>query len=184
MITDVPKPEDFFAAGWKFLDYAWSDAMGLLLDLQLYTKDNQCNQAEVEEFWSSGKSKLATSLALTQQGIELLLKGCISEVSPYLLISEPKGYPAGSSREDTPFSRFRTIDSQDLVKVYDTVKKKRLSKEFKGKFEALRKHRNIVFHSVSESISVQVPEVLSAIFEAVENLNPGTKWMKVHKGLY
>lgn len=181
MITDIPKPDDFFISGWRFLDYGWSQAIDLLIDLQIPEDDYQPNSTDIEEFWELGRPKLITSLALVQQGIELLLKGCIAEVSPYLLISEQRSWDK-FAKNDTSFSQFRTVDAQDLIKVHDTVRKYRLSEDFKKRVGELRQHRNIAFHSVSKSITVEVSQVLLAVFEAVENLNTGKRWLKIHKG--
>ncbi|MBD2732143.1 hypothetical protein H6G96_39340 [Nostoc sp. FACHB-892] len=180
MITDIPEPNDFFISGWRFLDYAWSQAIDLLIDLQIPEDGYQPDTDEIKEFWELGRPKLITSLALVQQGIELLLKGCIAEVSPYLLISDQRNWDK-FAKTDTPFSQFRTIDAQDLIKVYDTVRQHRLSEEFKKMVSELRQHRNIAFHSVSNSIAVEVSQVLISVFEAVDNLNYGKKWLKIHK---
>lgn len=178
MITDIPKPDDFFISGWRFLDYGWTQAMDLLIDLQIPEDDYQPNSTDIEEFWELGRPKLITSLALVQQGIELLLKGCIAEVSPYLLLSVRSWDKF--AKQDTSFSQFHTIDAQDLIKVHDTVREQRLSEDFKRRVGELRQHRNIAFHSVSKSITVEVSQVLFAVFEAVENLNIGKRWLKIH----
>ena len=180
MITDVPLPHDFFTSGWRFLDYGWSQAVELLIDLRIQEDEDQPNSSDVQEFWGLGRHNLITSLALVQQGIELLLKGCIAEVSPYLLI-QPRPWPGKCDERDTPFSEFRTIDAQDLIKVYDTVRENRLSENFKRKVDYLRKHRNMAFHGINKSITVEASQVLIAVFEAVENLNNRKKWLEIHK---
>ncbi|WP_353930911.1 hypothetical protein WJM97_22065 [Okeanomitos corallinicola TIOX110] len=181
MITDIPAPDDFFCSGWRFLDYGWSQAIELLIDIRIQEDELQPDSTDIHEFWELGRHNLITSLALVQQGIELLLKGCIAEVSPYLLITQPQQWPGKCDKNDTFFSQFRTIDAQDLIKVYDTVRENRLSENFKGRVDELRKHRNMTFHGINKSTIVEASEVLRAVFEAVENLNSGKRWLEVHK---
>ncbi len=180
MITDIPEPNDFFISGWRFLDYGWSQAISLLIGLKIPEDGYQPTATEIEEFWKLGQPDSITSLALVQQGIELLLKGCIAEVSPYLLISDSRAWKNEFSRCDTPFSEFHTIDAQSLIKVYDTVRKQRLSKSFRERFDELKKHRNTAFHSVSRSITVESAQILLAVFEAVENLTGSVPLMQNH----
>jgi hypothetical protein len=179
MITDIPAPDDFFCSGWRFLDYGWSQAVELLR-LDIPEDEDHPNSSDIEDS-ELARHNLITSLALVQQGIELLLKGCIAEVSPYLLITQPQQWPGKCDKSDTSFSQFRTIDAQDLIKVYDTVRENRLSENFKGRVDELRKHRNMAFHGINKSTTVKASEILIAVFEAVENLNAGKRWLEIHK---
>ena len=65
--------------------------------------------------------------------------------------------------------------------MHDTVRKQRLSDDFKKRVGELRQHRNTAFHSVSKSLTVEASQVLLAVFEAVENLNNGKRWLEIHK---
>jgi hypothetical protein len=54
MITDIPKPDDFFISGWRFLDYGWTQAIDLLIDLQIPEDGYQPDSTDIEEFWELG----------------------------------------------------------------------------------------------------------------------------------
>jgi hypothetical protein len=181
MIIDLPTSDDFFTTGWRFLDYGWSQSVGLLTKVEgtkEWDEEYYRQQAE-QEFWELASPALVTSLALVQQGIELLLKGCIAQVSPYLLLAQPQNWP----QKDVPFSAFKTIDAQNLVKVYNTVKSSKLSNEFEKAFNKSREHRNAAFHGVSNSITVPASEILRTVFMAVENLTADKKWLQIRRSI-
>jgi hypothetical protein len=67
MITDIPKPDDFFISGWRFLDYGWTQAIDLLIDLQIPEDDYQPDSTDIEEFWELGRPKLITSLVIAER---------------------------------------------------------------------------------------------------------------------
>ncbi|MFG1491717.1 hypothetical protein ABMA58_20875, partial [Oceanospirillum sp. HFRX-1_2] len=135
-----------------------------------------------EQYWTLAHRQLTTSLAITQQGIEFLIKGRICEVSPYLLISDsPSKWPSPYENKPIDFSRFRTIDAQDLIKVHDTFASEAFDQGFVRKFNQLRESRNIIMHSISESLDVQVGEVIESLLYMHKTLFPQMVWAKVRK---
>jgi hypothetical protein len=178
MIIDVPTSNDFQQAGIGFLNHAW-DAAIELVRLSLTFQDLDSWGDEARDFWLSAQRPLATALALTQQGIELLLKARIAEVSPFLLLDS--SWCKGHDQTDTPFSDFRTIDSQDLIRAHDTVQAKRLPDDFKNRINQLRKVRNAVFHTIDKRLQVTAKEVTFAILDAVHNLVAEMQWVSIRR---
>lgn len=144
MITDVPTADDFQQAGIGFLNLAWDAACELVRHSRYYQEFDYWGDEE-QEYWNAAQRPLATALALTQQGIELLLKAKIAEVSPFLLLDS--SWCRGHDKTDAPYSDFRTIDSQDLIRAHDSVQPNRLPDDFKNRVNELRKVRNSIFHT-------------------------------------
>lgn len=192
MITDLPTSLDFQHAGLGFLNYSWDAAIELVrMGIYIGDPDNWRDGSElrmsavfdvtnpdVADFWQSAQRHLATALALTQQGIELLLKAKISEVSPYLLL---EGSWCKVPERDTAFADFRTIDSQDLIRVHNIVQSKRLPDDFKNRVNDLRQKRNKVFHSVDNRFEVTAKEVMFSIMDAVHHLVGERKWVSIRR---
>lgn len=183
MITDIPTPDDFRVSGLSFLNLAWDSAISLALTLDdAAVKEWDDDGAVTDEYWTKAQHPLATALALTQQGTELLLKAQIIEVSPFLLfVGSPRDWPRGCDRNDIAFSSFRTIDAQDLARAHDTVAGVRLSMPFRQNLEKLRVLRNTVFHSVDKLKRFKAKEILVAVLEVTNALIPNKTWVIVRK---
>lgn len=182
MIENIPTHEDFYKTGRELLDLSWDMIAKLLVNLddaEYYGIDPE----EVsEEYWSLAHRQLTTSFAITQQGIEFLIKGHICEISPYLLISDsPTKWPSPYEGVPIDFSKFRTIDAQDLIRVHDTFSAVNFDSEFVSKFNELRESRNVIMHSISTSLDVQVGEVIDSLLYMHNSLFPDESWAKVRK---
>lgn len=82
MITDIPSPQDFFDSGIELFDFAWNTVAELITNLSDAELHFGVDKAEVsEDYWSAAKRRLTTALAMTQQGVEFILKGEIAEVT-------------------------------------------------------------------------------------------------------
>ena len=80
-----------------------------------------------------------------QQGVELILKGKITYISPYLLITDsPSKWPSPYKDNEISFSQFRTLDAQDLIKVHDIFADAKISDEFAKLYNSLREKRNAI----------------------------------------
>ncbi|MGP3790897.1 hypothetical protein [Pseudomonas sp. B392_1p] len=135
-----------------------------------------------EGYWNLAHRQLTTALAITQQGIEFLIKGRICEISPYLLISDsPAKRPSPYDGDAIDFSKFRTIDAQDLIRVHDTFSPVAFDAEFVSKFNELRESRNVIMHSISESLDVQVAEVIESLLYMHGSLFPNESWANIRK---
>ena len=182
MINNIPTCEDFYTTGRELLDIAWDMTAKLLVNLDEAEYYGIDTKAVSEEYWRLADRQITTALAITQQGIELLIKGRICEVSPFLLIADPPAkWPSQREGETVEFSKFRTLDAQDLIQVHDTCSPIQFDSDFVNKFNELRQTRNIIMHSPSRSLDVQVGEVIDALLQMHNSLFPNVSWAKVRK---
>lgn len=182
MISNLPTAEDFYKTGKELLSLSWDMVAKLLVNLdeaEYYGVDAD----EVSyEYWNLAKRQLTTALAITQQGVEFLVKGRISEISPFLLISEsPMKWPSPYEKDAIDFSKFRTIDAQDLIRVHDTFSDIQFDDRFADKFNELREKRNVIMHSLSESLDVQVGEMIDSLLYMYNSFFPNESWAKLRK---
>lgn len=180
MIIEIPTYEDFESSGLIFLNLAWDSVQEILSTLDQSELEQWDSDGEIsDEFWSSAQKPLITALALVQQATELLIKGKIAEVSPYLLIAgEPRSWPKGCDKTHTVFVDFRTIDAQDLIRVYNTVVANALDDAFAESYEDLRRTRNRIMHSVDKKFRTTPKEIIITILEVVHNLVAPCSWLK------
>ncbi|MEZ0245420.1 MAG: hypothetical protein ACAH09_02155 [Methylophilaceae bacterium] len=180
MIVDVPSSQDFFDSGIELFDFAWDTVAALLTNLA-QAEEWGIDPVEVsEEYWAAAKRRLTTALAMTQQGVEFILKGKIAEISPYLLLAEgPSKWPSPYGDCKPNFSEFKTVDAQDLVRLHDTVQGERLSPAFVQQFNALRVKRNTISHSIDKKLQVHTSEVIEAILSLHKALFPEKNWAHV-----
>jgi hypothetical protein len=179
MIIEVPSPSDFGAAGINSLNLAWSIVTGLSRELQDAQVEEWDAVGEVaDEYWRRSQSPLGNALTLAQQGIELMLKARIAEVSPFLLLSrEIRDWPSSDKRAIS-FAEFRTVDAADLIKLHNSVCTDQLEDDFIQLFELVRKRRNQIIHQGKDKKSIHVGEMLEAILKSVHRLFPAVRWMK------
>jgi hypothetical protein len=182
MIVDVPTPDDFNASGTDFLNIAW----GMIVDLSFNLKTRQEIWGGFDEvaddYWKAAQRPLATALSLVQQGTEFLLKGHIATISPYLLLSgDPSSWPSKCHEREVRFSEFKTIEAQDLIRAYNTVKNQRLPPEFQTRYENLRSKRNTIMHSVDPNLRIQPKNLLIEILEICHYLIAPKAWIKTRK---
>lgn len=181
MIKDVPSPQDFFDSGLELFDFAWDTVAVLLTNFSIAERDFGVDAADVsEEYWASSKRRLTTALAMTQQGVEFILKGKIAEISPYLLLAEsPTRWPSPYDGHELTFAEFKTVDAQDLIRLHDTVQGAHLAPEFVDKFNALRSKRNTISHSIDKKLQVHTLEVIESILFLHKALFPNENWAKI-----
>ena len=134
------------------------------------------------EYWKSEQTSLGTAIILVHQGTEFLLKARITATSPYLLIaSSPRDWPRASDKKDIPFSDFRTIQAQELVKVHDTVYPDKLPGDFKQIFDDLRAIRNKLMHTVDKDVATSAKEVLQYILHVSNYLLGQQIWIRTRE---
>jgi hypothetical protein len=180
MIVDSPSADDFRNGGIDLLGLSWDITIGLLLDLDL-AKLDESDQEMVDDFWIAAQRHLATAVSLAMQGTEFLLKSRICRVSPYLLLGPHSAWPRGCDSENTPFSDFKTIDAQDLVKVHDVTAREKLSPEFVERFTELRKRRNRLTHSLDKRANLAAKDIFIDILAVSEELIGPAKWPEIRE---
>lgn len=178
MITQLPTYNDFEDAGVSYLNMAWD----IVADLYWHIENSDIelwddNDEETDAYWKAAQKPLANALSLVQQGIEFLLKAKIIYVSPFLLLyGSPRDWPAKCQSVDTQFADFKTIDSQDLIRVHDTVLSSRLDESFKGLIEKLRRNRNSIMHTVDVALRISSLDIFIDILEVSHHLLAPKKW--------
>ena len=181
MILDFPTKRDFFGAANDYLNSSWGSVIELLSEFEELgsTIEDSDHEEESKRYWSSAKQTLISATALIQQAVEFYIKGKISDVSPYLLISgNPQSWPKGCNKKDVEFSSFRTLDAQDLLKVHDTVCEIKFSDKFIQRYDELRIFRNKVMHTVDKSLDIRPEEVIAFILFAHDYFSESDVWFK------
>jgi len=125
---------------------------------------------------------LTTSLTVVQQATEIIIKGRIVAISPYLLLSDsPSRWPSPYEGKPVDFEKFRTIDAQDLIRVHDTFAPTAFAREFVDRFHRLRELRNMVMHSAGKNVSVPVAEVVDNALYMHKALFPTENWFTLRR---
>lgn len=182
MITNIPIPADYYTSGKELLNFSWDATANLLIEFDQADYYGYDKTETSDAYWAAAKRTLTTALTIVQQAVELIIKGRIVGVSPYLLISDsPSRWP--SPYEDRPidFELFRTIDAQDLIRVHDTFAHKAFDENFVKKFHNLRTVRNVVMHSAGKNVSVRVAEVIDSVLYMHKALFPSESWFKIRR---
>ncbi|MBB4098000.1 hypothetical protein [Sphingomonas kyeonggiensis] len=180
MITDMPTADAFSTAGMNQLYLAWQIAMQVVHDHEQITDYSEVDGEEAEaaaaEYWRKSQPALANAFGLTQQAMEMALKGRIVAVSPYLLISrDPKDWPKGIDTQPVPFSEFRTLDAADLIKVHNSVLAPPFDQAFRDFWDGARRDRNTIMHSVALK-SFDPATLVRTILTAAETLFADMRW--------
>lgn len=179
MIKNIPKSKNFLEIGMSQLNFAWEIILSLLEDLHEAEEYYEVNVKKVDKkFWDASKQRLSNSLFSLQHGVEFLLKSKIIEISPYLLIAENlSNWPKSCDKKDIDFADFKTVDAQDLIKIYNTFSSTRLSEEFNLTFNKLRKKRNSIVHTVDKRINLQAKEVMVEMLTMYKKFFPEGNWV-------
>jgi hypothetical protein len=181
MIVDIPEASDFEQTGLDYLNLAADHVFSILHMLDESGFEDTWEE-EIREFWRASQRQFASALALVQQGTEFLIKARIADVSPFLLIAGgARDLPRGAETRDVPFAEFRTVDAQDLVRLYNAVSAKRLDRSFAGQLESLRKRRNTIMHSIDPSLEVTAKEIILYGLECVHELVAPMRWMSIRR---
>jgi len=178
MVTDIPTPSDFRNYGLRYVNLGWGMALGVVLEIGETENWGYDVEPEVKaDFLKAAEPEFATALTLIEQGTEFLIKARIAKVSPWLLLSRnADGWPKRCDKENIEYSSFHTIDAQDLLKVHNTYAPKRLSEEFAIAFDALRKKRNAMMHTVDLKLRASAVEIVQNVLLSAEYLIGPQKW--------
>ena len=179
MITEVPTPAEFQAAGLNQLYLAWQLAIRTVEDFEFAEENVDLGEdraAAASRYWAKSQPVLANAFGLIQQAMEMVLKGRIASVSPFLLIPrDPREWPRGVDTDAVPFSEFRTLDAADLIKVHNTFITPALDQEFQSFWDEVRRDRNKIMHSVSPR-SFEPATLVRALLTAATALFTDVRW--------
>ena len=178
MIKNIPTSDEFYLSGKELLNFSWNILITLLKDLNEATTFFDVNEDEViQAYRDSARKHLSTSLSIMQQGVELILKGKITYISPYLLITDsPSKWPSPYKNNEISFSQFRTLDAQDLIKVHDIFADTEISDEFAKLYNSLREKRNAIMHSIDNNLKIEINEIIENILAVHNSLFPNENW--------
>lgn len=156
-------------AGQDALHLAWDVVDALYQHLEWPTDEESDEIVDVTDaFWDAARAQLGNALGLIHQGLELALRGRIAAISPFLLLSgTPNGWPAGAATQDTPFSRFRTVDARELPKLHDVVAPEPLDRDLVRLFGDVRDRRNRIMHLGPLREQLSPSDVLGEILQAL-----------------
>ena len=183
MIQDIPTASDFINSGKTFLNLSWDIVSDLYFDIHNSEMKKWDDDGSVSnEFWVSAQIPLSNALVLIQQGIEFLLKGRIAHVSPFLLLANnSRDWPAHCHKTDISFSDFRTINTQDLRKIHDTVCTQRLNQSFINLIGEIRRTRNVLMHSVDRNMNLIPTDIWKWILDVSNNLIDKHTWFSIRR---
>jgi hypothetical protein len=178
MIVDIPTPPEFHAAGLNQIHLAWKIVMQAVNDYNnatYFKLPDETPEEAAEEYWRRAQPALANAFVLIQQGMELALKGRISEVSPFLLIGDPKDWSNKAATESVSFAVFHTLDAASLVKVHNAVSASPLDETFTEFWTQVRIDRNKIMHSPAPGV-FDPPRVVRTVLEAIRSLFSDEPW--------
>ncbi|TLX26582.1 hypothetical protein FE904_06940 [Chryseobacterium indologenes] len=144
MIKNLPTSSDYKNVAFECL-------------IQAYKSICKIDNEELEEgvdrsdIWNYNEIVLKTSVVLTHQALEALLKAKISEKTPLLLLEQKREFwKTLPDNEDSDFADLYTISGQDLLRTFfATVNIQEYTTELVNHFEEVRKIRNKLVHGIS-----------------------------------
>lgn len=180
MISNVPSENMFYSSGNECFNLAWSIIHKLISSLNLAEEWNGIESDQKTKYWQAARREILTALLLVQQGVELILKGKIAAVSPFLLISK---FDEKAKSSGCDFSDFFTIQENVLVKTCNCVSATPLSDFFNQEYEKMRRIRNEAMHGnasdyiTSEQLLSLVKNVIKYLLFVNKNLYPNKRWL-------
>ena len=185
MILDIPTPEEFNRTGLHLLNHAWSIGFEIASEVRFAHIDDETIASELsEEYWREAQPALNNAFTLIHQAQEMELKGKIASFSPYLLIQrDPRYWPAKCDEKNISFSKFRMVDSIDLVKIYNSFCQAdlRLDKEFMFVFDQVREERNSIIHSGRSIRAIGARELFTYILKIFACFYREKSWISQRK---
>jgi len=180
MIKEIPTFSEFREAGVMYLNLALDNIFDLYLARNNVLRWNQqIKEYDIQETLEDNirtayQYNLFNAASLVQQGLEMLLKAYIVNISPYLLISNnyrewPKSVP---NSNDIFFADFKTSDAMDLMPMFTAVTGTKLKPQFTQMVTDSRRRRNRILHTYDKTLSVIPLELVKFVIEIAVNLLP------------
>lgn len=178
MIKNIPTKADYERAAISRLNLAW-ESVGTLLEYmgiaEISTWDD--DGSVTKEFWLAAQQSLGNAHALIHQGIELLLKGHVAAVSPFLLLERQiRDWPTRRPDWIVDFAEFRTVDAADLIKLFNIVCPQPLPEAFSLQIDSHRAIRNAFTHSTGLAKNHDAVELWKTILEVTHQLIGPQRW--------
>lgn len=203
MIIDIPTRDEFEKSALDLMNTAWSQVSELLIEFNdlapliegslridiapeirpdghnyiSYASDESITR-NTEAYWKASRQTMLIALTLVQQAVEFFIKGRLVSISSHLLIDmSTSTLPKQCTQQDIPFSSFKTIDAQDLIKIHDTVYPDRFDDGFKTWYTNMRTLRNKIIHIVANEIQVSPEQILEDILYIQQYFVPSSDWI-------
>lgn len=191
MIIDVPRSDSLYKSGKELFNLSWQMVVDLISAYTDSQKEEKLDEETKDLFWTSVRRDLLTAFTLVVQGTELLLKGKIADVSPYLLIdnlskkTEGKASSPKKKGIDFKFNDFFTIQESSLLDVCECVTNIVFEDDFIRLYSEMLDTRNEIIHL--ESQKYKTPEEINNLaFDIIDKilciykvLMPAERWMDV-----
>lgn len=182
-IKDIPSSNDFRKMGIEHIMIGYDGVLKFLTPLHENDDDYGVTEPEkmdhIQEYWEDARLSLLVHTGLIHEGIDFILKGLISNVSPYLLI---KNDPSEIKKKEY-FSELLTHDSKALPLLVNTYCESRVDDKFLRMFENSRKRRNKIRHTYDGSLKVQAEDIIKETLQMVNYLL-NEKWMNLRCDYY
>jgi hypothetical protein len=182
MIKNAPKAPILLASGKELLNLSWRLVIDILR-MQEEVFFEQLWQRQKNMFWKNARREILTAHTLLVQGIELIIKSRIANVSPLLLIER---LTENSIRENEDFCNCKTIQESVLVSYHNKIVDKKISPKFAKDFKKMLTLRNEIIHLETTKhtkvleIKMLANKVLSDIMYVSEKLLQ-EKWFKIRE---
>lgn len=166
----------------QLLNVAWDAAATLVCDFDMLDYREVEKDPKNSAYWKAAKIQLSTGLTIAQQGSEFLLKARIAKAGVHFLLGVGKNKCTQEyTRKSRAFSEFRTVDAQDLIKIYRAVCDESLDNEFAQAYERLRRQRNSLIHSAGSRLSILASDLMCIVLSINQHLGREENWVKVRR---
>jgi hypothetical protein len=183
MLINIPNHSDFIEAGKELLHVAF-DYLFQASEIITWPR----NVAH-DSGMSHGSYSIATrrtvlqALTTAQQAVEILLKGMVVEVSPYLILKDPSSQMSAKSGI-VDFDDLVTVDAKDLIKLIKVLCVKEIDQQLVELFNRHRLVRNKISHSPAKNLSVEIFDVYEYVCSIVQFFFEYDNWFEFRKDLH
>ena len=151
MIINQPNKKDFESVAIENLTQSFDLLFKVYDNYNQYDNGIIKEEVPIKDIWKFHSGTIRTSLILLQQGIEGLMKATICDISPLLLIDNPrKEWPTLPDSKNKDFDCLYMIGAEALLHTFCSIKKSSISiTPSVIKFiEDVRQKRNRAIHGV------------------------------------
>ena len=180
MIKNIPNHSDFEKIGIQCLCKAFEIIFQVgdrYLEKQDYIPKLE-EDISITEFWESHIISINTSLILSFQGLESLMKMEVSKESPLLLIENSKeDWPTTPNKRNKDFNELNSISGEKLLNVFFSVNKnEKINKDFVNFYTEFRILRNKMIHGVGND-NINPKTSLFNILKSFEYFKGNYSWI-------